>query len=75
METIRRTTACELAPGTLVRVLNGDPDPVDGIVNGTPFVTWDAQSCQAFVPVHITGTDRNLIVHVGNIFDVREAVE
>ena len=64
--------ATELRPGMRVRFLNGDPDPIWGVVNGAPWVYFDGVSAVARVPVFVPETNACIDVAGGNVLSVRE---
>jgi hypothetical protein len=45
-------------------------DPVDGIVNGQPWVWWNGIDAEARIPVHVPSINANIDVAGHNVFRV-----
>lgn len=60
----------EIKNGTRLRFLDGGPDPIEGVCNGTPWVFWDGVNAQARIPVYVPQENRCFDVAGENVFSV-----
>lgn len=71
----------ELKQGMRIQFNHDGPDPIDGIVNGEPWVWWNGIDAEARIPVHVYQLNANIDVAGHNVFKVaseprlREATE
>lgn len=66
---------CELKPGMRIRFIHDDPDPIDGIVNGQPWVWWNGIDAEARIPVHVPSLNASIDVAGHNVFRVASVPE
>lgn len=53
-----------------IKFIHDGPDPVEGIVNGTPWVWWNGIDAEARIPVHVPSLNANIDVAGHNVFRV-----
>lgn len=62
---------CEIKPGMRIQFIDvSGPDPIDGIVNGQPWVWWNGIDAEARIPVHVPSMNANIDVAGHNVFRV-----
>lgn len=68
-------TPCEIKQGMRVQFTTPDDvDPVEGIVNGEPWVFFDGIDAVARIPVFVPASNKCIDVGGGNIFRVGATV-
>lgn len=69
--TPRNPVTADVKPGVQVTFEHGDVT-LTGVVNGEPFVMFLGwHNAQAYVPVHVHDGNHNLVVHIGNLVEMR----
>ena len=63
-------TPSQITAGMRVQFFNGDVDPIEGVVNGDPWVYFDGIDAVARIPVHVQDTNQNIDVDGRNIYRV-----
>lgn len=61
----------EIKQGMRIQFIDtSGPDPIDGIVNGPPWVWWNGIDAEARIPVHVPSLNANIDVAGHNVFRV-----